>query len=58
MIGKGYHYVIKLGIANTFYIIIEPVYPGSCARGYIIVRQLRGTWVLLSPSSLLSTMSF
>ena len=27
MISKGYHYVINLGIANNFYISIDPDYP-------------------------------
>ena len=29
MISKGYHYVINLVIVSNFYIITEPVYPGS-----------------------------
>ena len=33
MVSKGYHYVINLGIVGNFYISIDPVYPGSCARG-------------------------
>ena len=48
MISKGYHYVINIGIVCTFYISLDPVYPGSCARGYIIVSELRGIWVLHS----------
>ena len=49
MISKGYHYVITLGITNNFYISIDPVYPGSCARVSMIVGELRGIWVLSSP---------
>ena len=49
MISKGYHYVINLGIACSFYINIDPVYPGSCARRYIVTGELRGIRVLPSP---------
>ena len=40
MISKGFRIVINLGIAGNFYISIDPVYPGSCARGSIIVGEL------------------
>ena len=42
LFSKVYHYVINLGIASNIYISIDPVYPGSCARGSIIVGELRG----------------
>ena len=41
MIINRYHYVINLGIASNFYIVIDPVYPGSCARGSVVVGKLR-----------------
>ena len=44
MISKGYHYVINLGIACNFYISMDPVYPRSCARRYIIESELREIW--------------
>ena len=37
MISKGYHFVINLGIVSNFYISVDPVYPGSCAIGSIVV---------------------
>ena len=49
MISKGYHYVINLGIVNNLYISIDPVYPLSCARGSIIVGELKE--ILVLPSS-------
>ena len=49
MISKGYDCVINLGIANNFHISIDPVYPGSYARGSIIVNELRGIWAVPSP---------
>ena len=45
MISKGYHYVINLGIISNFCISIDPFYHGSCARGFIVVSELRGIWV-------------
>ena len=44
MISKGYHYVINLAIASNFYtsISIDLIYPGSYARGSIVVHKLRG----------------
>ena len=42
MISKGYHYVINLDIASNFHINIDPAYHGACARGSIIVAELRG----------------
>ena len=41
MISRGYRYVINLGIVSKFYIRIDPVYPGSFARGSIIAGELR-----------------
>ena len=49
MITKGYYYVIILGIASNFYLGIDPIYSGSCARGSVIVAELRGIWDLSSP---------
>ena len=48
MISKGYHYVINLGIACSFYISIDPVYPRSYATRSIVPGELRGIWVLPS----------
>ena len=49
MICKGYHYVFNLGIISNFYISVDSVCPESCARGSIVVGELRGIWVLPSP---------
>ena len=40
MNSNGYHYVINVYIAGTFYIGIDPAYPGSCGRGSMIVGEL------------------
>ena len=48
MISKRYYYVINFGIVSNFYMSVEPVYPG-CARGFVVVSELRGIWVLPSP---------
>ena len=34
---------------SNFYIIIDSVSPGSCARGSIVVDELRRIWALPSP---------
>ena len=39
----------NLGIDSNFYISIELVYPGSCARGFIVVGELGIILVLPSP---------
>ena len=49
MISKGYYYMINLGIAYSFYITVDPVYPGSCAGRSIVPSELREIWVLPSP---------
>ena len=49
MISKEYHCMINLGIACNFYVSIDPVYPGSCARRSIVVTESRGIWVPPSP---------
>ena len=49
MISRGYHYVINLGIAGKFYISLNPVYSGSCAKRSIVAGKLRGIRVLPSP---------
>ena len=49
MICKGNHYVINLAIGSNFYISIDPVYPGVCARGYIVAGEIREIWILPSP---------
>ena len=49
MISKRYHYVINLGIVSNFYISIDPIYPGSCARGFDVVGEPKGIWFFLSP---------
>ena len=49
MISKGCRYVIHLGIISNVYIIVYPVFPGSCARESSVVGELRGISVLSSP---------
>ena len=49
MISKGYHYLINHDIVSNLYIAIDPAYPGSCARGSIVVGEVRGVWVLPFP---------
>ena len=41
--------MINLDIASKSHISIDPVYPGSCFRGSIVVGELRGTLVLSLP---------
>ena len=59
MISKGYHYVISIGIASNLYISVNPVYPGSCARGSVVAGELTelGFFLLdrsLSPLSMIN----
>ena len=44
MIINRYHYVINLDIASNFYIVIDPVYPGSCARRSVVMSKLRAVY--------------
>ena len=48
MTSKGYNYVINLGTVSNFYISIDLVYCGSCARESSVVGKLRGIWVIPS----------
>ena len=41
MINKGSHF-------SNFYISVDPVYPGFCDRGSIVVGKAMAVWVLLS----------
>ena len=41
MVSKRYHFVLNSGVICNFYISINPVNPGSCARGSITVGELR-----------------
>ena len=45
MIREGYHYVINYVVLLAIaFINIDPVYPGSCARGSIPAGELREIW--------------